>query len=334
MNTLPFDPHLIAAESVKGASRAPAATLGVPLYNGAEFLQASLDSLVAQTFEDFEILISDNASDDGTEQICRRYADMDRRVRYVRHEINRGAAWNHNFVVTRARGRYFRWHHADDLCEPRLLEYCIAALEADSELVLAYPRTLLIDEAGRVTKHYDDRLALREETPRARLNHLLSNVVLCNPVLGVMRIEALRRTALMGSYLSSDHVLLAELAMAGRWAEVPDAFFRRRIHVRGSREANRSVRDLAAWFAPQLRGSWFFWPNLRLLIERCKAVGRARMGWQEQLHCLRTVIAWEAKSEAGRLRTRIANARNRIVPWARAPAGHSGHADKSGQRLR
>jgi glycosyltransferase involved in cell wall biosynthesis len=230
---------------------------------------------------------------------------MDPRIRYLRHDVNRGAAWNHNVLISEARGRYFRWHHCDDRCEPRHLELCIAALESDPTAVLAYPRTVLIDAAGKVTANYADRLALCEESACGRLRHLLRNVFLCNPVLGVIRMDALRRTALLGSYIRSDHVLLAELAMGGRWIEVPEMLFRRRIHAGKSTEANRSVRDRAAWFDPKLRAKMIIWPNMQLFLEHLKAVWRAKIGLRQSVLCTWTVVAWQSGVETHRLRERF-----------------------------
>jgi glycosyltransferase involved in cell wall biosynthesis len=265
----------------------------MPVFNGAVYLSSALDSLLSQTFDAFEIVISDNGSTDATEEICRRYASQDRRIRYFRHEVNRGATWNHNFLIREARARYFRWHHYDDLCDPRHLERCVAALESNPSAVLAYPRTILIDAAGGVTSHYEDRLALSEEAAHARLQHFLRNVYLCNSVLGLMRTDALRRTGLHGAYVAADHVLLAELAMQGPWVEIPEALFFRRFHPAKSTEANRTLRDRAAWFDPQLRKGILLSPNLRLFFERLRAVGRARIGLREQIRCAQVVIAWQ-----------------------------------------
>jgi glycosyltransferase involved in cell wall biosynthesis len=322
-----------AASDQRAERPAPVVTIGVPLYNAEKFLPEALDSLLSQRFRDFEIVISDNASDDGTEEICRRYAATDRRVRYIRHGVNRGAVWNHNFLIEEARGRFFRWHHADDICEPGYLERCVAALESDPAVVLVYSKTLLIDANGRVTEPYEDRLALGENKPNDRLRHLLCNVFLCNPVLGLMRIDTLRRTACLGSYIGSDHVLLAEFALAGRWAEVPEVLFRRRIHAGQSTAAHASRRDRAAWLDPRLRNSRFLLPNLRLLVERLKAVGRASITGQDRLHCLWTVIAWEVRSEAGRLPGRLARIRNRLAGSLGSRVGHLPLRDPAPQTI-
>jgi glycosyltransferase involved in cell wall biosynthesis len=117
---------------------APTLTIGLPVYNGERYLTESLDALLAQTYQDFELVISDNASDDGTADICRAYAERDSRIRYLRQPVNIGAGPNHNVLVPMARGKYFKWASHDDLYDPQLLELCIEALESRPEFVLAH----------------------------------------------------------------------------------------------------------------------------------------------------------------------------------------------------
>lgn len=93
----------------------PAVSIGVPVYNGEGSLRQALDSLLAQTFSDFELIISDNASTDGTEVICREYAGRDARVRYLRQVSNIGPAANFKFLLDRAQGEYFMWAACDDI---------------------------------------------------------------------------------------------------------------------------------------------------------------------------------------------------------------------------
>jgi glycosyltransferase involved in cell wall biosynthesis len=93
----------------------PRLTVGLPVYNGEKYLAESLEALLGQSYEDFELIISDNASTDGTADICRRYGEQDSRIRYVRQSRNIGCAPNHNFVVKEARGELFKWASDDDL---------------------------------------------------------------------------------------------------------------------------------------------------------------------------------------------------------------------------
>ncbi|MDR7898959.1 glycosyltransferase family 2 protein [Thermosynechococcus sp. JY1334] len=100
----------------------PKVSIGMPVYNGEKFIRDALDSLLAQTFTDFELIISDNASTDQTEAICREYAAKDKRIRYVRQAQNLGAAANFKYVLDEARGEYFMGAAADDKWDPRWIE--------------------------------------------------------------------------------------------------------------------------------------------------------------------------------------------------------------------
>ena len=131
-------------------SSSPRVTIGVPVYNGQKYIRFTMDSLLAQTFTDFEIIVTDNCSTDTTPQIVQEYAARDPRVRYVRNETNIGPARNYNVSLELARGEFFKWNPADDVCAPDFLAKCVAALDAHPEAVLAYPRTNVIDTEGKV----------------------------------------------------------------------------------------------------------------------------------------------------------------------------------------
>ena len=111
--------------------KTPQVSIGMPVYNGEPFIREALDSLLAQTFTDFELTISDNASTDGTEAICREYAAKDARIRYVRQTENRGAAANFQFVLDEAVGEYFMWAAADDVWAESFLQKTIYSLQSN-----------------------------------------------------------------------------------------------------------------------------------------------------------------------------------------------------------
>ena len=115
----------------------PQVSIGMPVYNGEKFIREALDSLLAQTFTDFELIISDNASMDGTEAICREYAERDQRIRYVRQAENRGPAANFRFVLDEAVGEYFMWAAADDVWTSRFIENCSQMLINDHSAGMA-----------------------------------------------------------------------------------------------------------------------------------------------------------------------------------------------------
>jgi glycosyltransferase involved in cell wall biosynthesis len=203
----------------------------MPVYNGERFLRESLNSLLAQTFRDFELIISDNASTDQTEQICREYAAKDPRIRYDRNETNLGASKNYNRVFELSTGEYFKWAAADDLCAPTMLEQCVCILDQNPEVVVCYPKTNIIDEDGRTLEHYEDGLNLQSETASDRFRQFFRAVGECNAVFGLIRSNVLRQTALVGNYIASDNPLLAELSLYGRFCEIPEFLFYRRHHL-------------------------------------------------------------------------------------------------------
>ena len=143
----------------------PRVSVGMPVYNGQRYVKAALDSVLAQTFRDFELFISDNASTDATEEICREYAARDPRIRYSRNDENIGSARNGNRTIQLATGEYFKSAHHDDLCAPEFLARCIEVLEQHPAAVLCYPQSRVIDEHGNLMSDPEDGLDLRAPDP-------------------------------------------------------------------------------------------------------------------------------------------------------------------------
>lgn len=227
----------------------PRVSLGLPVFDGEDYLEETIASIEAQTMGDFELIICDNASTDRTEEICRKLAARDPRVQYHRNERNLGAAPNYNRTFELATAPYFKWVAYDDLLEPAFLQVCVDELDAaDDDVVLVYPRTVLIDGDGTEIGLYDDRLDLRERSLTRRLVHFASKWRLCNPVFGVIRSDVLARTSLIGAYPSSDVTLLGELALLGRYHELDQPLFRRRIHARSSRQGELTMEEVEQWF--------------------------------------------------------------------------------------
>jgi len=262
----------------------PRVSIGLPVFNGENYLAEALDSLLAQTYTDFELIISDNASTDRTEEICRTYAVKDERVDYHRNEANVGAARNFNQLFALASGEYFKWAAHDDLCAPEYLRKCVEALDRESDVVLCYPKTSIINARGELVEYYTDGFSLRSPKPHQRLRDVFRAPGLCNPVFGLIRASALRRTALIGNYAAADRVLLAELALLGQFYEVPEHLFFRRGHPQRSLAANVTDNEIAAWFDPALRKRILL-PRWRRFSEYIKAIWRAPLSWPERVRC-------------------------------------------------
>lgn len=212
--------------------RTPTISVGMPVYNGERYLMQAIECVLAQTFGDFELLISDNASTDTTEAICRDHAARDARITYIRNATNIGAARNYNQLFERSQGRYFRWFNADDLSKPTLHQRCLDALLAQPDASVAYGKTEKVDGTGRLIAVYEDRLDLRQDSAAERFFEALRVVGLINVHYGLMRREAVRRTSLMGSgtFPAADVNLVIELALQGKIIEIPEVLFYRRIH--------------------------------------------------------------------------------------------------------
>lgn len=209
-------------------SPGPLVTIGVPVYNGARYLERAIASIQAQSFADFELLIADNASTDATAEICKRLAAQDGRIRVIRHTVNIGAPRNWNCLVHEARGKYFKWATANDVCAPTLLERCVAALEADAEAVLSYGLTRLTDEEGRELEIYRGDIDVQMPRPSDRFAAVCRGMNLNNAMCGLIRTDVLRRTGLDRLYPSGDMALMSELALHGRLTLLPEVLLDRR----------------------------------------------------------------------------------------------------------
>jgi glycosyltransferase involved in cell wall biosynthesis len=253
-------------------SRIPTISIGIPVYNGADFLAAAIESHLTQTFGDFELVISDNASTDATEEICRSYAEADSRVVYVRQAENIGANANYNAVVNLSRAPLFRWAADDDIVLPDYLEKVHDLLSKDDDAVLCHSFTAYIDEDGEPLKPAgDDRFVdargnyvdgpdpniatrqLRSPYPHVRLRDVLLHTKWCFEIFGLMRRDVLRSTAMQQKFYGTDRVILAEMALLGSWRVVEEPLWLRRCHSGASN--NMGVWQKAKWANPDAKKS-------------------------------------------------------------------------------
>lgn len=286
----------------------PRVSIGLPVYNGQRYLAKAIESILAQTYGDFELIISDNASTDATEEICRGLTEGDGRVQYHRALTNRGLAWNFNHVFELSTGEYFKWAAHDDLLEPRYLEACVAALDAAGpDVVMAYPLTRYVDENG-VTLYSERSLA---DITFWRLLDLPASVI---PIFihGLIRRDALRRTRLMGAFVSSDVVLARELRLLGRFVEVPEELFVFRHHSPKSvdRRDRQSKQGETAYIDPAAAEKRVM-PSARVLKETLKAIGRTPMSPAVRLACYASV----GRLVAGRLARKVFS--GSVLGWLR-----------------
>jgi glycosyltransferase involved in cell wall biosynthesis len=289
-------------------------SIGVPVYNGERFVGEALTSLLAQDFGDIEVVVSDNASTDGTEEICRDLAASDRRLRYVRHPVNRGGAANFNaaFHLRHPDARYFKWAASDDVHDPAYLSTVLEALRSDASAVVGHCRTSDIDEQGQPLREWGDQgLPVGDADPAVRFGALSRLNYQCFAIFGVVPVAVLASTRLLGYYAESDRVLLAELSLRGRFAEVPETLFHRRQHGARSVRLYPTARDRVAWFNPDLVGRPVF-PEWRLGRGYLGAVLEAPLAPADRLRCLGQMGVWTV-SHAPHLARNVARTAAEVV---------------------
>lgn len=281
----------------------PRVSVGVPVYNGERFVGRTLNGVLAQSFGDFELIISDNGSTDRTESICREYAARDARVRYSRFDVNQGVVRNFNRCVELARGELFHWQAADDLIAPTFLEKCVAALDADPSVVLAFARSQIIDEDDRPKRVNDYDADADNPRPEVRFSRVINLDVrrhCAQEVYGVIRTAALRSTPLYEPFVRTDSILLARLALLGRFRAVEEPLFLNREHdersvalVPGRKARTRS--RLSKWIGvgpippaefwdPSTLGTIVF-PEWRILSEYFRSLRIAPLSPRERSRC-------------------------------------------------
>ena len=314
----------------------PRVSIGVPVYNGENYLEQGLRSLLDQTFEDFEIIISDNASTDSSGDIALRYQAFDPRIRYSRNQLNIGPVANFNRLFELARGEYFLWAPHDDQFSRTYLEECVRILDIDPEIVLCHSDTAIIDDRGNVVRTIRSRLRTDSRHVHVRFRDLLEDYM-CYEMFGVIRSNALRTTRLVGNYGHADGILLAELGLIGRFYHIPECHYFNRVHAGKSVKNYKSYREYTVWLNPSKAGKILL-PRWRMGYEYVRAVSRARLSAVDRLRChlqmghwvrvfwkslawnlvvaLRDLVTWP-------LRRRIGSPRQEDAPAATVPTGTS-----------
>jgi glycosyltransferase involved in cell wall biosynthesis len=287
---------------MNGAIR-PTVSIGIPVYNGEKYLRQALDSLLAQTYQDFELVISDNASTDRTGKICEEYRDKDPRIRYYRNQVNAGAPLNFNRVFELSKGEYFKWAAYDDLHGASFLEKCVRVLDQDPSVVLCHSKTGRIDENGTFLGNYDRKShwEIDSEKTSERFRELISIGYPKGIIYGVGRVQAIRKTRLLGTYVGADRNLMAEIGLTGRIVEIPEYLFFRRDHPEAytykycksdfATSADKIEEQSSFWS----KGYCTYYPNWKDCIEFFKSVNHMSLSLAERIACYDEILHWFIK---------------------------------------
>lgn len=268
----------------------PSVSICLPVYNGEDYVREAITSILEQTFEDFELIISDNASTDRTREFCRDASGRDRRVRYFRADVNRGLVWNFNRLFELAEGPYLVWLAHDDVMGKEYISRCVEALKQNSGAVLAFANANYIDDKGSVIKRLDFENSGSSGRPSERLSNILHDAM-CDPICGLMRAEVLKQTRLHGGFADSDRVLLVEMGLRGRFSLVPEHVFSRRMHAEQSHRKNKDLRERTVSMDPTKAGKVFY-PVLLEDMALFSAIRRAKLPLGERLRCHKALLRW------------------------------------------
>ena len=233
----------------------PRITIGLAVYNGEPYLESTLASLLAQTYRDFEILVADNASTDGTRAIVQAAGARDPRVRYLGADRNRGAAWNHNRLVTAATGELFMWAGHDDLFGPTYLEACVAAIDADPTLAYVLTDNVLIDERDRVIGVEVNRHQVEQRSPSGRFWEVLT-VQGGHNTYGLTRTASMRRVRPHRTVPRAERILYAELSLLGPFRVLRGYLYFRRVHDRQTTSLRHDRAAESIVLDPRRRTWW------------------------------------------------------------------------------
>ncbi len=215
---------------------APCVSIGLPVYNGQKHISGAIESVLKQTFEDFELVISDNASTDDTEAVCRAFAARDSRIKYYRQEHNLGAVRNFNKVFELSRGEYFKWLGFDDWLEPEFLESCVSKLDTDSSLVLSYCHEKYYTVESEYICSLNQPHNVVSHKACKRFHQIMWCHSLIDPTYAVIRRSALEKTSLITNLLQADDILAVELSLLGRFGHIRRYLSYRRAQPKTAKE--------------------------------------------------------------------------------------------------
>ncbi|MFB3888915.1 MAG: glycosyltransferase family 2 protein [Candidatus Bathyarchaeia archaeon] len=272
-------------------------TIGVPVFNGERFLAQALDSILSQTFQDFQVIISDNASFDKTEAICHEYAAKDDRIRYYRNAVNLGVSANFNRVFRLSSSDYFKWAAYDDIHAPDFLEKCVSVLDSNPNVSLCHSRTGRIDCHGARVGEY----GVPRKIDSDKLHERFENLICMDNdawvlMYGLMRSSTLKRTHLLGSYIGSDRNLLAEISLFGQCYEIPELLFFRREHSESYTDrANVTYSEKLKWWTNVEVKEKAVFPYWRICLEYFNSVSSTPISWADKQRCYAKITEWIMK---------------------------------------
>lgn len=219
----------------------------LPVWNEEQWLRKRIDSILSQDWEDFELIISDNASTDRTEDICRYYAKTDRRIKYWRQKDNIGGAKNFEFTLEQSLGEYVTFAGGHDLWSSNYIRALKEKLDAKQKVVVSFAKVAWIDsDDNPLEKHRGIYCTEGVSSPIRRFNlYMWADQ---NPIYGMMRREPASEAWPTNDYIVGGQIFLQRMAILGQFAYVPEATFYRRENRKKETREERLARYQSSLF--------------------------------------------------------------------------------------
>jgi glycosyltransferase involved in cell wall biosynthesis len=266
----------------------PLVSIGLPVYNGEETIERAINSLLGQSYQNLEIVISDNGSTDGTSAILERYREKDPRIRIFKNNVNRGSIWNFKKVFEESSGKYFMWAAHDDHHENRFVSLCVEAMEMDDEAVLCAPKMQMTaadsEEVVWVScmDSFKDKKSLLERY-RETLRHFPAV-----SIYGLHRRSALAKTELFPKVIGGDLLLNQEMSLLGTFIGVREVLFTRH----GRAKWNSIDQDYMTFFGRPKKPIWYS-PFLMIFVRQVRNLLGAKVPPQQRLALLSTLMIYQ-----------------------------------------
>ena len=270
----------------------PLVSIGLPVYNGENYIEQCISSILSQTYKNIELIISDNASTDNTRKIVEEFQLNDPRIIISVNEINLGAQLNYDKTVHLAKGSFFKWMAHDDYIYPTFIEECVNLLLKKPELVYCQSLIEFTDDAlNSIGIHK----GMSDQDMHSKSAHRFRDLILkphpCMDVFGVFRIQYLGNSLLHGGYPGSDRAYLAEMAMKGPAGFIDKPLIKIREHDNRYTQSIFSIKQKLQWFNTTKKQN-IFSPTMALYKDYMHIIKTHSDSWRTRLQCYSYLIMW------------------------------------------
>ena len=248
-------------------------SIGLPVYNGERFLRSKIDSILNQTYTNFELIISDNCSNDETQKICEEYIKKDNRIKYHRQEKNFGVTWNFEFVLEKSNGDYFMWTGVDDILLPEFIEKNIIVLEENKECVASISKINSYQPDDEIIQIDKNDLEYSEFIKKIR-NYVRPRSIFpirgdfqtkaraylkkssCQVIYSIFKSDVIKKSIISESFLGNDWAIFLNVLKYGNLAVIDEVLmyeYERGISAKGlissTKQFNKGIGVIFPWFS-------------------------------------------------------------------------------------